>query len=300
MSALRQHSDQHASWWPAAAMLPDGERLHLQHGPIDLIIGATGAPEDIRQAFEQARDAFGSVLTDLVEELPCLKSPNAARPKGAVAQRMYDATRVYGSEFITPMAAVAGSVADHVLAYLIKGCNLSRAYVNNGGDIALHLAEASFRIGICDDPVTGTAGGVIDIWYDDEVSGIATSGWRGRSHSLGIADAVTVLAGSAAAADAAATMIANAVDLPMSPKIRREPANSLSPDSDLGNRLVTMDVGRLSPAEINNALGAGLSMAESLRRSGVIKAAYLSLAGERRTSSAQTQQSEISRNVAHA
>ncbi|WP_286175531.1 UPF0280 family protein [Labrenzia sp. CE80] len=300
MSALRQHSDQRASWRPAAAMLPDGERLHLQHGPIDLIIGATGAPEDIRLAFEQARDAFGSVLTDLVEELPGLKSPNAARPKGAVARRMYDATRVYRSEFITPMAAVAGSVADHMLAQLIKGRDLTRAYVNNGGDIALHLEEDSFRIGICDDPVNGTAGGVIDIRPDDEVGGIATSGWRGRSHSLGIADAVTVLASTAAAADAAATMIANAVDLPRSQKIRRAPANSLSPDSDLGDRLVTMDVGRLSPAEINKALGTGFDKAESLRRSGVIKAAYLSLAGERRTSSAQTQQSEISRNVAHA
>ncbi|MEP0234776.1 UPF0280 family protein [Roseibium sp.] len=300
MSAPRQHSDQKASWWPAAALLPDGERLHLQHGPIDLIIGVTGAPEDIRQAFDQARDAFGAVLTDLVAELPGLKSPNAARPRGAVAQRMYDTTRVYGPEFITPMAAVAGSVADHMLAHLIKGRNLTRAYVNNGGDIALHLEEDSFRIGICDDPVTGTAGGVIDIQHGDEVGGIATSGWRGRSHSLGIADAVTVLAGSAAAADAAATMIANAVDLPKSSKVRRAPANSLSPDSDLADRLVTIDVGSLSPAETLEALGAGLAKADSLRRSGVIKAAYLSLAGERRVSSAQTQQSEISRNLAHA
>ena len=47
--------------------------------------------------------------------------------------------------------------------------------------------------------------------------GIATSGWRGRSFSLGIADAVTVLAATAAEADAAATMIANAVDLPGHP-----------------------------------------------------------------------------------
>ena len=49
--------------------------------------------------------------------------------------------------------------------------------------------------------------------------GIATSGWRGRSFSLGIADAVTVLAATAAEADAAATVIANAVDLPGHPAI---------------------------------------------------------------------------------
>ena len=40
------------------------------------------------------------------------------------------------------------------------------------------------------------------------VRGVATSGWRGRSHSLGIADSVTVLAATAAMADAAATVIA--------------------------------------------------------------------------------------------
>jgi ApbE superfamily uncharacterized protein (UPF0280 family) len=67
---------------------------------------------------------------------------------------------------------------------------------------------------------------------------VATSGWRckgkgGRSFSFGIADAVTVLAGSAAAADAAATVIANAVDLPGHGAITRRPASAIDPDSDL-------------------------------------------------------------------
>ena len=66
--------------------------------------------------------------------------------------------------------------------------------------------------------------------------GVATSGWRGRSFSLGIADAVTVLAATAAAADAAATIIANAVDLPGHPAIARRPASELEDDSDLGDR----------------------------------------------------------------
>ena len=86
--------------------------------------------------------------------------------------------------------------------------------------------------------------------------GVATSGWQGRSHSLGIADAVTVLARCAAVADAAATLIANAVDVDH-PGIRREPARVLDEDSDLGDRPVTVAVPALDPETIDAALDAG-------------------------------------------
>src|SRR6202451_53661 len=89
------------------------------------------------------------------------------------------------------------------------------------------------------------------------VRGIATSGWRGRSFSLGIADAVTVLADTAAMADAAATVVANAVNLPAHPEVGRVRACDLAPDSDLGERLVTQSVGQLAQGEISEALAAG-------------------------------------------
>ena len=92
---------------------------------------------------------------------------------------------------------------------------------------------------------------------DDPSRGVATSGRHGRSFSLGIADAVTVLAKTAASADAAATIIANAVDLPGHPAIIRRPACELQPDSDLGPRLVTREVGELAGNEIEEALAAG-------------------------------------------
>jgi len=114
------------------------------------------------------------------------------------------------------------------------------------------------------------------------VRGIATSGWRGRSFSLGIADAVTLLASRAAMADAAATIIANAVDLPGHPNVIRVPACSLAPDSDLGNRLVTQDVGELSPGEIAAALDAGAVVAHSLLSERLILSAALHLRGETR------------------
>ena len=273
---------------PTARWLPDRKssdrrRLHLSHGPIDLVIEAIGEREEVARAYGQARDAFETVLDDLVRELPLLRACAGSQPQGTVARLMHAATHPYRPEFITPMAAVAGSVADHVLAHLVEGRKLARAYVNNGGDIALHLSEGVFRIGICDDPVTGTTGGVVLLRPDDGIAGIATSGWRGRSHSLGIADAVTVLARSAAEADAAATMIANKVDLPGSPRIKREPACDLAPDSDLGKRQVTTGVGDLTRAEIATALGKGEAAAAAYLDRGLFSAAYLGLAGERRT-----------------
>jgi hypothetical protein len=183
------------------------------------------------------------------------------------------------ANFITPMAAVAGSVADEIMDAMLAGRTLEKAYVNNGGDSALYLADGrEMTIAIA-----GAGRGFADrvtIRAEDPVRGVATSGWRGRSHSLGIADAVTVLAKDAAAADAAATIIANAVDLPGHPAVERAPASSLSPDSDLGERLVTVGVGALSRAEVAAALEQGLAVAEDLRKRRLIHAAALFLGGE--------------------
>jgi ApbE superfamily uncharacterized protein (UPF0280 family) len=185
--------------------------------------------------------------------------------------------------FITPMAAVAGSVAEEILAAMTEAADLERAYVNNGGDIALHLAEgASFRIGLIDRPDEPSLFGFAEVRHDHLVRGIATSGWRGRSFSLGIADAVTVLAGSASIADAAATIIANDVDLPGHAAITRQSASEIQPDNDLGHREVTRAVGRLREDEIDSALRSGCRTAQNLVAEGVVAAAALHLKGETR------------------
>jgi ApbE superfamily uncharacterized protein (UPF0280 family) len=177
------------------------------------------------------------------------------------------------------MAAVAGAVADEVMDTLTAAAPLSRASVNNGGDIAIHLAEGrSWKVGLVDRPDRPSLFGTTVLHHADGIGGIATSGWRGRSFSLGIADAVTVLAATAAAADAAATVIANAVDLPHHPAIRRVRATDLQPDSDLGSRLVTRGVGELTPDEIDTALNAGTLVATDLLHKHIVAAA-LHLAG---------------------
>jgi ApbE superfamily uncharacterized protein (UPF0280 family) len=271
---------------PVAALISDGRRLHLQHGPIDLIIEAEGARDEVLEAYRQARGRFRTVLLELVDELALLRLgvDQGVALDGVVAKRMKAAVIPFRDDFITPMAAVAGAVADEVLESLTAGRMLSRAFVNNGGDIAFHLDVGErYTAALVSDPVDGRIAGRATVADEHPVRGIATSGRHGRSHSLGIADAVTVLATTAATADAAATMIANAVDLPTSRQIARTPARALYPDSDLGDRLVTTGVSDLGGDEIDAALEAGVQYAIKARDKGLIEAAFLALGGQTRS-----------------
>jgi ApbE superfamily uncharacterized protein (UPF0280 family) len=263
------------------AWLVDG-RLHLNHGPIDLIIEAFGPTSEVALAYEQAWARFPDILPRLADELNLLRQPIASVPPrlaGPVARRMATAVWPYRARFITPMAAVAGAVADEMLAAMLEGRYVTKAYVNDGGDIALHLAPGErFTAGIVADLAAPALGGTAAIAAETPIRGIATSGRGGRSFSLGIADAVTVLAPSAAAADAAATMIANAVNIDH-PAVERRPAVSLDPDSDLGDRLVTTGLGALEPAAVAAALDAGAAAAQEFAEAGLIETAMLQLRG---------------------
>src|SRR5690606_39094715 len=111
-------------------LLPGG-RLHLQEGPIDLVIEAFGAPAEVRRAYDAASACFTAVLPGLVAELPALKRAVTATPSaftGPVARRMQAACAPHRGVFVTPMAAVAGAVADHVLAAMTQVAELARAY----------------------------------------------------------------------------------------------------------------------------------------------------------------------------
>ncbi len=324
-SALAHRTDVPA-WRPDRARLADG-RLHLHQGPIDLVIAAEGSAAEVARAYEQAAERFEDVLSTLVSELPALRLPVAGTPRafaGPVARRMQAACWPHRETFITPMAAVAGAVADEILEAMTRSRRLHRAYVNNGGDIAVHLAgdsprvedasrsgrrprnpdrdaphpeagglrprdtahreEAmsredgtSFRIGVAGIEDTRLHGAV-SIHARDPWRGIATSGWRGRSQSLGIADSVTVIARTAAAADAAATLVANAVDVDH-PSVQRRPANAVRDDTDLGTLPVTVRVDRLPGDAVKHALDNGTACARRMLDAGLIGAAYLRLQG---------------------
>jgi ApbE superfamily uncharacterized protein (UPF0280 family) len=271
-------------------VLADGRR-HFHDGPIDLILQAWGGEAEI--AYAAAAERFVTILDELCEELVRLRAAEGPAPRGTVARRMVGAVAPFArTRFVTPMAAVAGAVAEEVLLAMTEAADLARAYVNNGGDIALWLAPGeAFAVGMVGRPDRPSLFGQARIAASDPARGIATSGWRGRSFSLGVADAVTVIARTASQADAAATLIANAVDLPGHPAIRRVPARSRDPQSDLGERLVTVDVGALCAAEVEEALARGAAEAALWRDAGLIDSAALRLG-------AQT--SVVEREPAHA
>jgi hypothetical protein len=287
------------------ATLPDG-RTHFQHGPIDLIIGVEGDPDAVNAGLERAWERFSQILPELVIELKALRRPipNTLEPRAsfhsAVAQRMFAACWRHRAQFVTPMAAVAGSVADEVLETLlgrpgamVSGADVRpdfpRAYVNNGGDIALYLAPGQhYTVGLLSNPeaihVDGdglAVDGRFTITPEMGIGGIATSGWRGRSQSLGIADSVTVFAPQAAQADVAATLIANQVNVSHD-AIERAPANTLKDDTDLGDLPVTVAVGPLPPEAIKQALHAGDAAARVMFEQGAILGAVLVLQGQAR------------------
>jgi ApbE superfamily uncharacterized protein (UPF0280 family) len=289
------------------ARLDDG-RWHFQHGPIDCIVGADGEPDAVARAVDAAWARFPGILEELVAELALLRtdlaSPEGAAvaPRGPIARRMVAACRAHAhcGRFITAMAAVAGSVAEELIAAFSAEPGVERAYVNNGGDIALHLAPGAraYEVGIVADvdrhlaraAVAAQEGpanvaslalfpdGRVRVDAASAIRGIATSGWRGRSFSLGIADSATVLATTASAADAAATVIANAVDV-ADARIRRAPASCRRDDSDLGDRLVTVDVPPLPCRLVEQALDAGTATAEAEIAAGRAIAAALCLQG---------------------
>lgn len=274
---------------PVRARL-DRRRWHFQHGPIDLVIEPFGAEDAADRAVARGWSRFSTVLDELVGELPLLRRPVEAvdAVAGPVARRMVAACRPHAAVFITPMAAVAGAVADEMAETMATEPGLSKLYVNNGGDIALWLGEGErLRVGLVADPtrpavaVPAPIDGEIEISSDLPVRGVATSGWRGRSFSLGIADSVTVLAASGAAADAAATLIANAVDS-NDPAVIKRPASALKDDTDLGDLPVTVAVGPLPRAAVDDALQAGVERAEEFVARGFVWGAVLTLAGQYR------------------
>ena len=262
-------------------------RLYLHHGPIDIIAHVDGPEEIRRDLYECAKKRFSTVLEELVSELQLLKLPLSEvnpEPKGRIALKMFNAVRGTGA-FITPMAAVAGAVAEEILETMLNQAKsdvsclkkIRRMYVNNGGDISFWLNYGSaFTIGVVDNPIRPELNTKVCLPYESPIRGIATSGWRGRSQSLGIADAVTVLASSSASADAAATLIANNVNIEH-PGIIRKPACDVKDDSDLGMHPVTVNVPFLHEKEVSRALRKGAKSAKALIKENKIQSAYLSM-----------------------
>ena len=274
-----------------AGRLPSGQ-LFLQHGPVNLVVFVDADAKTVHMAEDSLMATFPYWLGALVAELPLLRTQVSEldQPlRSEIGCAMLAAAAPFADEFVTPMAAVAGAIADAAVATIGRVPNVRRAFVNNGGDIALFLADGtSLEIGLATtDKVAAEAAtsdthgvvGTLTVDASSSIRGIATSGWRGRSMSLGVADAVTVLATTAARADAAATVIASATDVETT-AATRVPANTLDDDSDLGERLVTQQVGKLQTEECRAALSAGKKLAQAAYARGHILGATLHVQSE--------------------
>ena len=227
---------------------------------------------------------FRTVLAELVPDLALLKMPCgscSAVPKSAISRRMHSATRIFAAQFfVTPMAAVAGAVADEMLSTILNQVRIDKIMVNNGGDIALHL-RGDKQCGISVRSLQNRELARIRLTPGDDVGGAATSGGGGKSLTFGIADSVTALACSASVADVAATLIANAVDLPGHPAIRRKAACEIDESSDLGSRKVVVGCGPLVDRDVETALNRGHAVAQNMTDAGHIRAAALFLRDKR-------------------
>src|SRR5262245_32749522 len=136
---------------PAVIQELTGGRLHLSHGPIDVVLKAWGGRRALRAAYAAAARRFPQVLPELCEELGQLRRPVADHGglDGPVARRMLEACRPFAGTFLTPMAAVAGAVADELIAEMLAAARLERVFVNNGGDIAVFMAPGqALEVGI--------------------------------------------------------------------------------------------------------------------------------------------------------
>ncbi len=258
-------------------------RIRVEHGPLSLVAAARWPdgerPGELRRAGDHAVDVLASlaaVRAALSVDVRRILSLSGLPP---VARTMVRAARRFPAPFLTPLASVAGAVADAVADFLV-GRGADWAVVSNGGDVAVRLpggGEAAVavhaRIGAPGPAARFT------VRAADGVGGVATSGAGGRSLTLGVADAATVFGATAAEADVAATLLANAVDVDC-PAVERVPAEHLDPDTDLKGIRVTRRVGPLTPGEVARALDRGRAAARDLVGAGLVRGAVLSLRGQ--------------------
>ena len=260
-----------------------GGKLYIDNGPVQMLVQAERAGVPMSAEMEKAAAQVNNLLTQLVKLLPQAKRPwpelEGVRFSGVLG-KMLPAARATESPDMTPMCAVAGAFADLTADYLANR-GATRVLINNGGDIALRLRGGAQAVLGVADKVGGNPVWKVRIHEGQGVGGTATSGLAGRSFTLGVADAVTVFAGTGAVADACATHIANTTAID-SPNVSRRLARELDPDTDIPELLVTTEVGRLTQGEIMHALDRGEERARYLMSQGTIFGVMLFVQGRHR------------------
>jgi ApbE superfamily uncharacterized protein (UPF0280 family) len=259
----------------------DEESVLVDCGPMRLIIRAwTADRPQIKLARRAARESI-SCLEQVAQHRAMLSRPiteTTASPKGELGLKMINSVREIGDRDLTPMAAVAGTIADAVANWLFeKGA--TKVIVDNGGDIAIRLVEGeSATVGVRPQVNSPHITHVIRLEGYQSTWGVTTSGMGGRSFTRGIASAVSVLAANASVADAASTAVANACFVADS-SIIQQSAETVDSNSDLKGTKITTEIGPLNSEKIGIAIKNAKQKAEYLSHRGIIIGAFIALGG---------------------
>ncbi|MGD9577899.1 MAG: FAD:protein FMN transferase [Syntrophorhabdus sp.] len=241
--------------------------MFLEVGPASLVVNGEkqGAPYDFNRF--KLEEKIRNILEDIKEYLPILKQ-KAYKIKNTkhlpdVPRIMVEAVKTIDEMSLTPMAAVAGSVSD-ALKEFIKGEGLDNISINNGGDISVFdSCGKGLKVGIGDIHTGETSPYTISI-YGLTDYGLATSGFGGRSFTLGLADSVTVVAATGAVADAAATFLCNNTNT-YTDQVRRKKAIEIDPLTDIPDEYVTIEINKLSEEIITESLEKGFQLASNIK-----------------------------------
>ncbi|MFO7740164.1 MAG: hypothetical protein R6V46_16915 [Desulfatiglandaceae bacterium] len=265
----------------AIEMLPDGAVM-AECGPMRLVISAAVGKVTQRETAVQAAETSFTYLERIARLRGVLSRRMDEIPKDledSLGLQMVRSVLAVGDEDLTPMAAVAGTIADAVADYLFAR-GMSKVVVDNGGDVAVRLRRgASVRVGIR--PEVGRQDITVVIALDSRSGswGVTTSGFGGRSLTRGVASAVTVIARSASVADAASTAIANASFVTDDGVIQRR-AEEIEPETDLVGLPVTVKVAQLAQEKKIRAVSNAIKRAEALIDKDIIFGAFVAVQGE--------------------
>jgi len=255
--------------------------MYLEIGPASLVVigEKDGRPYDFDRV--RVENMIRVIMEEIRNCLPILKQ-KANRIKKSrflpdVAKKMVMAAQLIDGATLTPMSAVAGAVADSVIDHF-RNEGLDFMSVNNGGDISiLNSSRRLVRVGIGDIKQNKPISRVLSVEGLNEF-GMATSGFGGRSFTLGLADSVTVVAENGATADAAATHICNCTSVATDRVVRRK-ASEIDPLTDIGDEYVTVSIGQLNDKLIATALDNGLTIAANMKKQQMIYDAVIDLRG---------------------
>jgi uncharacterized protein len=261
-------------------MLPGGFVM-VECGPMRLVIsariGRVAQPQEVVRAAEHAVRYLGGVAAarkflgrDYRERMSQITDP--------LALKMIASVQTVGDADLTPMAAVAGTIADAV-AHILFERGMTRVLVDNGGDIAIRSSDGEpVTVGIRLQPDRQSVSHAVVLGPERTAWGVATSGIGGRSLTRGVLEAATVVAADASLADAAATAVANASYIADS-AVLREPAEAIDPHTDIAGLDVTVRVDPLAEESRKLAIDQSLRRAEQLIANRIIMGAFVACQG---------------------